>query len=176
MRTHPQHGVTLLELILALAILGVLGVLVLSSLTVGAKGFMSSRADVETTQRARLALTRLALDLRGLTAITTAEPTSLSFTDKDGTATVVAQSGTSITLNSNLLLEHLGSYPSGTTLFTYRQADGATPWTTANSLNQLYEITITLRLTRPRDPVAGGITHTFSATLNPRNTGAANFP
>lgn len=176
MRMHTQRGVTLLELLLALAILGVLAVLVLSSLTMGAKGFMSSRADVETTQRARLALTRLAMDLRGLTAITTAQPSSLTFTDKEGTNIAVALSGTTITVNDNLLIENLDSYPAGTSLFTYRQADGATAWTTANNLDQLYEIIITLRLTRSRDPVAGGVTHTFTATLNPRNTGADNFP
>lgn len=176
MRMHTRRGFTLLELLLALAILGVLGVLALSSLTVGAKGFMSSRADVETTQRARLALTRLAMDLRGLTAITTAQSSSLTFTDKDGANTVVAQSGTTITLNSNVLIENLGSYPSGTNLFAYRRADGVTAWTTGNPLDQLYEIIITLRLTRPKDPVAGGVTHTFTTTVNPRNTGADNFP
>lgn len=176
MRSLPNRGLTLLELVLAMAILGVLAALALSSLTVGARGFMSSRADVETTQRARLALTRLAVDLRGLTAVTQAQPFSLTCTDKDGTTLVVARSGATLTLNDNLLIENLGAYPDGNNLFTFRRADGVTAWTTADTLDQLFEIVVTLRLARPRDPVAGGVTHTFTATLNPRNTGAANFP
>jgi prepilin-type N-terminal cleavage/methylation domain-containing protein len=176
MRSLPNRGLTLLELVLAVAILGVLAVLVLSSLTVGARGFMSSRADVETTQRARLALTRLAVDLRGLTGVTQAQNFSLTCTDKDGATITVARSGATLTLNDNLLIENLGTYPGGTSLFTYRRADRATAWTTADTLDQLYEIVITLRLNRSRDPVAGGVAHTFTATLNPRNTGAANIP
>lgn len=176
MPNPTQRGLTLLELVLAMAILGILGVLVFSSLTMGARGFMSSRADVEATQRARLALTRLAMDLRGLTAVSSAQPFSLTFTDKDGTNTVVALSGANLTLNGNLLAENLGTYPSGVNLFTYRRADGATAWTTGTSLDLLYEIVITLRLNRSRDPVAGAQAQTFTAILNPRNTGAANFP
>ena len=176
MRTQSTRGFTLMEVILSVAILGVLTVLVLSSLTVGARGFMSSRADVETTQRARLFLTRLAIDLRSLTAITQAQATTLVFTDREGTVFTVARSGSNVTLNNNLLIEHVGSYPAGTQMFTYLQDDGVTPWTTASDLDLLASIVITLRLTRSRDPVASGVTHTFTATLNPRNNGAANYP
>ncbi|MEW5771892.1 MAG: type II secretion system protein [Thermodesulfobacteriota bacterium] len=175
MRSPRNRGLTLLEMILALAILGVLAVLTLSSLTVGARGFMSSRADVETTQRARLALTRMAIELRRLTAVSQAQPTSIRFTNSAG-AQVLEQTGNTITLNGDLLIENLASYPAGSSLFAYRRADGVTDWTTGNDLDQLYEVIITLRLTRPRDPVGGDIAHVFTTTLNPRNTGAANTP
>lgn len=175
MRTSSR-GLTLLELLLSLTILAVLGALTVSALTIGAKGFMSSRADVETAQRARLALTRLTIDLRNLSAITTAQGSSLVFTDKDGTSTTLAHTGTNLTLNGNLLAEDLATYPAGSTLFAYRRADGTTAWTITDNLDLLYEIIITLRLKRPRDPVAGGVTHIFTATVNPRNTGAANMP
>jgi len=176
MRTTPARGFTLLELILSLAILAALGVLALSSLSVGAKGFMSSRADVETSQRARLALTRMTIDLRGLTSLTTAQDATLTFKDKDGTTTTLTRVGNTITLNGNTLIENLATYPTGSKLFTYHRADGVTAWTTSNDLSLLYEIVITLRLTRAFDPVGSAITHEFTASLNPRNTGAANSP
>ncbi len=175
MSTTHDRGFTLLEVLLSIAILAALGVLVLSSLTIGAKGFMAARADVETTQRARLALTRMAIDLRRVTTVTAAQPTSFSFTNADG-AIVLAQAGSTITLNNNLLIENLASYPQGTNLFTYLRSDGATAWTAADDVEDLYRIVVTLRLNRVKDPVGSTVTEVFTATLNPRNTGAANFP
>jgi prepilin-type N-terminal cleavage/methylation domain-containing protein len=175
MRTSHARGFTLLEVLLSVAILGALGVLVLSSLTVGAKGFMSTRSDVGLTQRARLALNRMTYEVRRMTAISNAQATSITYTDKDGASIILTKAGSTITLGGNLLIEDLATYPNGTDLFTYRQADGSA-WTTANDFNLLSEITIILRLTPPRDPVGGTIVHTYTATINPRSNKADSVP
>jgi hypothetical protein len=87
---------------------------------------MSSRADLETNQRARLALTRMTIDLRNLTALDTADATTLSFTDKYGNDITLTRSGNALTLNDDTLIENLASYPAGSSLFTYLRSDGAT--------------------------------------------------
>lgn len=175
MGTRHTRGFTLLEVLLSVALLGALGVLVLSSLTIGAKGFMSSRADVETTQRARLALNRMTYEVRRLTAISEALSTSMTYTEKNGASIVLTKAGSTITLDGNLLIENLATYPAGTYLFTYSQADGSA-WTPASDLSLLSKLVITLRLTSPKDPVGGSIIRTYTATINPRSNGADSSP
>lgn len=176
-RRHGQaRGMTLIEVVMVLAILGAVATILATTLILGAQGFLASSTDVEIAQRARLAANRLTYEMKRLTAVSNAQASTMTFTDKDGANAVVALAGGNITLNGNLLLENLAAYTGGANFLAYTQADGVTAWTTAAPISQLAAVTIVLLVIREGDPALGAVTQTFTATINPRNTGTANAP
>jgi prepilin-type N-terminal cleavage/methylation domain-containing protein len=172
--TPRRNGFTLLEIVLSLAILGAAAGLLTTSVVWGARGFLSSRSDEEVSSRARLALTRIAVDARRITNMADAQPTTMTFTNSQNENWILALAGTTLTLNGALLMEDVGPYPQGTNFLTYTRADG-TAWTLGMPIAQLFGVSVRIIARRPKDPLLGN-TLTFISTVNPRNTGAANYP
>jgi prepilin-type N-terminal cleavage/methylation domain-containing protein len=136
MARQRQQGFTLLEMIIALVVLGLLGAAAGYGLVGGALAFSSTSDAVQTLGKLRVASERMAREIREIRRnpatpavydITTMNATTLAFTRTDGT---------SVTLNGAPPLVTLAySTPGGThTLtdevaslaFAYLQSDGAT--------------------------------------------------
>ncbi len=165
----------MLEVILAIAIAGILALFVTGALVTGVTGFLSTRENLDTNQRARLALERITREVRGLTNVITASPALMAYADRDGTVRGLAYAAGAVTLDGNTLIDGLDGYAGGTSFLEYLEDDGSA-WTAADPLEDLFEVRARLNVRRTGDPAVGALTLTFSATVNPRNTGAASVP
>lgn len=92
-RLLMQRGFTLLELVVAITVLGTLAAVGSQILASGVQAFEASQAAVTTLSKAQYASERLARELRGVTysggsyAITFPSTTQITFTRSDGTST-----------------------------------------------------------------------------------------
>jgi len=169
-------GFTLIEMIGVILILGLLGMTFSLSLQYGVQEYVAAREATALSQKARLALTRMQVELVEMQDVRTSgggtvNGSSLAFLDRDGVAMSFELTGNAVTLNGqDILVDGLGTYGAGEALFTYQNAAG-TPWTSANSFDSLYKITILLKMA-----VDAGGSFDFTLTLSPRKSAPPNAP
>ncbi len=145
-RWGNEKGFTLAELLVAVAVLG----LVLEAVVVvqqnGVQAYIAGSTRVEAQQNARIALDEMAREIRQASAITTANASSITFTAQGGVTSVTyALNANTITLQRNGA-DVVGGVQALT--FVYRDRTDATGATAANTRR----IDITIR-TQSEDPV-----------------------
>lgn len=147
-----QSGFTLAEMLVAMAVIGFVlgGILLLQQQGQQAYLFGSNRVEVQ--QNARVALERMARDLRAATSISTAAATNLVFVSKDSSGNDVPMqyqlSGTNLDRTctcpadpTNGTLTLIGAV--GALAFTYKTQAGATTTTPADV--RVIDISITTK-------------------------------
>ena len=136
MEIHRQQGFTLLEMVIALVVLGLLGAAAGYGLVGGALAFSGTSDAVQTLGKLRHASERMAREIREIRRnpvtpaaydITTMNATTLAFTKTDGTSVTLAGTPPLVTLaystpaGTHTLTDEVSSLA-----FTYLQGDGAT--------------------------------------------------
>lgn len=166
-------GFTLIEVIASLALAGILAAALLTLVVTAMDGFVLSRFAADTTQKAQLALTRIRLELIETTAVTTADPDQVVFSNPSGTYVLQRSSG-SITLEKTApaaipakpLVDNIAVDYEGDVFLSYATASGT--WTAADDLVDLFAITVTLKF-EDFDQV-------FQTDINPRINTLRNAP
>jgi type II secretory pathway pseudopilin PulG len=172
-------GFTLLEAILVLVLVGFMSAVAGLGIVRGVEGYLFTRDNSATTQKAQLALSRMSREMMEIQNVTTAGGTSIVFTAPMGASpdtrsiglvgtTVKLAEGATALAAGDTLVDNV----TGFTL-TYSKADGSAWLQGTDPVNLLARVDINLRLTR--QDVAGGYLE-FTTSVNPRNTGNLNAP
>ncbi|MFZ5861702.1 MAG: prepilin-type N-terminal cleavage/methylation domain-containing protein [Nitrospirota bacterium] len=155
-----QSGVTLIELVITIVIVGIIAATTSLLLLTGVQEYVAQDARATLTTQGRLSLERMAREIRLIrsrtaTDIPTMTATTLSFVDISGNAVTYTAGGGSVTRNGAML----ASSGSAVLTFSYVQQDG-TPAATAA---QVWVIQMDLTF------ATGNETQSFRVRVHPRN-------
>jgi len=128
--SHPK-GFTLVEMIVSLLLIGILVAIVGMGLTQIAGGYVFSRGNVDTVQKAQIALTRIAKELNAATSLApspAAAVTSSVTCTRTGPVTIaIALAGDTVQINGAILIDKVTAFT-----LSYFDAAGAATATAAN--------------------------------------------
>ena len=154
---HPAAGYSLVELVMVIAIAGVVSLVPAQVLLDSMKVYSRTAPRIQAAYQSGLAVERMKRDFRDLASydsISVMTSSSLTFDDSDGTA-AYALSGSDLTRNGDLIASNVSALT-----LTYRDEDGANT-TTATEI-RLLEIDLTVTMSGqpyrsmatvfPRDP------------------------
>jgi len=135
-----QSGFTLLEIIAALILVGIIGATLGIGITQIINGFIFSKKNAETARKAQLAITRLVKELKEADISSSSAATSIIFSDNSKTITW-SGAGNPLKINSDILADNVSDFK----LTYYDSYDDASP---ANSYSPASTtlIGITLKL------------------------------
>lgn len=148
-----NNGFTLIEIIVSLILVGIIALFAGMGLVRSVESYVFSRDTVALAEKASLAMTRIVLELKFIETITKSENDTMEYTSSRGDGTqsyqlmrnaaneLVIDVGNS---NNYILIDNLGTYPSGTDFLSYKENDGAS-WT-SGVLSDLAYIEIVLVL------------------------------
>ncbi|MEW6428612.1 MAG: type II secretion system protein [Thermodesulfobacteriota bacterium] len=158
-------GFTLLEIVLTLAILGVLGAMAGLGVVQITKGFVFSRDNTETAGKAQLAMLRIIKEFTVVRSVGSGSASAITFTAQHGAATTktytLSLSGANLMMNDGGSNDILANRVTGFTLNYYDTYNGSASSTWSPS-RRIIEITITVQ-------AADGMTSSFSTRITPRN-------
>jgi len=156
---NVSSGVTLVELVIVMVILGILAAIGSGILLESADIFVLAKARRDVLAEGRYAIERISREIREeiedpAADITSFTATNFTFTDPDSNSISFFQSGSTLLRNSDLLASSIDSLS-----FSYLEADG----TTAAAAADIWRIGISLTL------AAGGESTTLRSEVFPRN-------
>lgn len=157
-----EAGFTLIELTLAILIIGIVSVMVSMMLRQGVDAYITEDRQANITNDGRLAIERMAREIRTIRSrtagdLSTMTAATLTFTDIDGNPAITYTSGGGNITRSGTIL---ASADSASLAFSYFQQDGVT---VAAAASQVWTIEINLTLTR------GSESQAFRVRVHPRN-------
>ncbi len=166
-----QAGFTLIEIIAVLVIGGIMMTVAGMAIVTGMKGYLFARDNASITQNAQLAMARMGRELIELTDVTSAEPSSITFSRIDGNLQTIYLDSDDDTIKiflganppngeGDILVNRVNSLS-----LTYNPNEGASAWDVGIKIQSLYAIKIKLELER----YEGDNDIEFSTTVNPRN-------
>lgn len=164
-------GFTLIEVIVTLMLVSFMAVIAGLGIAKAVEGYLFAKENTAVSQQAQLALGRLNRELSTLISVTTASANSLIFENVYGNRAIglaagAVKIGTNTVAAGDILADNVNSFSLG-----FYQEDGATVWSTADDVRDLYVITIALAVDRNDNRV-----EQFSTIVNPRNTGVKAGP
>ena len=111
--TKNQKGFTIFELVIVIAILGVIAVFAVNIMHTQAVTFSNVFTNSGLLSDGRNALDMLRKDLHGLSpdSISTMTATNLTFTRQDGNTITYSMASNTLTRNSNILAENISANP-----------------------------------------------------------------
>jgi prepilin-type N-terminal cleavage/methylation domain-containing protein len=173
--SRKQHGFTLIEIIVSLILVGIITVFAGMGLVQTVESYIFSRDTVTLTEKAQLAMTRVALELNYLDSISRAEPDLLHYTsgfENNALEYQLKRSGNKVFLKDgqvdHLLIDGLGSYASAQKFLRYKK-DDESAWVASEPISDLAFIEINLFLQRP-----GGSVVEYTSLIDVRNNKRAN--
>jgi prepilin-type N-terminal cleavage/methylation domain-containing protein len=135
-----QRGFTLTELLVALAMLGLVLTGVYTLQQQGLYSYMIGSAKVEAQQNARIALDLMIRELRSATSVTATAAGDLTFVDQNGVTLRYNLNGTNLQRTENGVVSILIGGVQSLAL-TYRDSNGAVTGAPANVANIMIAIT-----------------------------------
>lgn len=168
-----ESGFTLIEIIVVLVLVGIVAVMVAMGFVTGIQGYIFARDMAPISQKANLAMSRLSRELMEISTVTSANGTSVSFSNGYGYSRAIALfGGSQIKINDTatipdantgyILIDNVSS-------FTLTYYNGTNVWSCCDA-KSLSSIKIDLVVNQTYGTTA------FSTTINPRNTGNYNAP
>lgn len=159
-----QRGFTLIELVLTIILVGIIAGMASVFLRQGLNAFVAEDARADITNQGRLAIERMAREMRMIRSRTAADlpgcctnpSTTFSFIDMSGSNIAYSLTGNTITRN----LTPLAAGDAVTVDFRHYQQDGVTLATTAA---QVWSIQIDLTVTK------NGESQAYRVRVHPRN-------
>ena len=182
---NQESGFTLIEMIAALIILGIMAIALSSAIMYGVQNLISARDAAQISQKAQLALARINRELVDLNSVNAASTNnnSIQYTLSTGGEfrirflnSQILLAGINPAVAEQVLLGGLDATNGGNNFLTYTNFSGSA-WTTADPINQLARINIIIVIN-----LAGtGQLHqnqllSFTTTVNPRRNGVQNAP
>lgn len=157
--TQRGTGFTLIEMVVVIAVLGILAASAAGLFSSGTQAYISGKQGNILAARGQLALERMVRDLRlvrsaTVTDLTITPSTQISFIQTTGATVSYTVSGATLMRNTQPLADSVTALN-----FTYLQRDAKT---LAASVGQVYYITAALTFTE------GNSTLTLRATVHPR--------
>lgn len=153
----PQEaGFTLVELIITIVLIGIIAGVAAMLILQGVKGYSDEEIRSDLTNQARLAIERMAREIRearDCTDITSMAPGTFTFTGIDGVAVTFTTSGANLTRNGTTLASDVSALD-----FAYLRRSGAP----AGSAAQIWNVDVTLTVNR------SGESHTHRIRVHPR--------
>lgn len=139
-----RRGYTLLELVVSIAVMGILGLYLVYAVWGSAQAYNDLRSRAANAADAHHALELLSREIQEIRTATSADipvmaSTDLSFTDIGGSAVEYAFSGTTLNRNGQALLKRLESFS-----FAYAKQDGTAPAAAAD----LWTVEVSMTLLR----------------------------
>lgn len=157
---YSMRGVTLIEMVLVIVILGIIAALSSSLLSGGLNAYFTER-DISNAQwQGRLALERLTRDLRTVRSATAGDlvispANQITFVDTSGTTVSYSLSGTTLLRNGQPLADGISGLS-----FTYIARDGKTA---AGSVTAVYYIAVSFSITQ------NGVNQSRRTVIHPRS-------
>jgi len=134
LRSTNQRGVTLIELVIGMVLMGIVALVVANALSTGIKGNLTTDNRKEALDQARVAMERMTREIRNLRSnnaadLSVANANTFTFVDTSGASISFVLSGgninrTSGTTNTLATGISIGTFSSG--IFTYVLSDGIT--------------------------------------------------
>lgn len=169
---NNEKGFTLIEIIATLVIMGFITVTAAMGIVHAVESYLFARQNADISQKTSFALSRMTAELMTSTSITQASSSQIKFYttagDVDGTLRTITINSNSVSLNSYLLIDNIGT---GSAL-SYRKFDD-TAWTTGDDFSKLAAIDVTLVVTRPGN---SGDAYSFNTSITLRNNSVPNAP
>ena len=159
-----KKGFTLIEVIVTLVLVSITAAMAGMWIVSVANGYIFAKMNMNTTQKAQLAMTRLAKEFKAISAVTAWPAGGITYTRADITSGSVA--GQTVLLSGSVLQLNGNTLTDGVSAFTLAYCDnvdstGCPPtWTAATS--RFIEITLTLT-------GANNTTSIFTKRVAPRN-------
>jgi prepilin-type N-terminal cleavage/methylation domain-containing protein len=184
-KLNRESGFTLIEMIAALIILGIMAIALSSAIMYGVQNLIFARDAAQISQKAQLALARINRELVDLTSVNAVgtNSNSIQYTLSTGgefrirfNNSQILLAGINPVVTEQVLLGGIDAANGGNIFLTYTNFSG-TVWTAANPINQLARINIIIVIN-----LAGtGQLHqnqllNFTTTVNPRRNGIQNAP
>ena len=185
LKFNQESGFTLIEMIAALIILGIMAIALSSAIMYGVQNLISARDAAQISQKAQLALARINRELVDLNSVNAASTNnnSIQYTLSTGGEfrirflnSQILLAGINPAVAEQVLLGGLDATNGGNNFLTYTNFSGSA-WTTADPINQLARLNIIIVIN-----LAGtGQLHqnqllSFTTTVNPRRNGVQNAP
>ena len=185
LKFNQESGFTLIEMIAALIILGIMAIALSSAIMYGVQNLISARDAAQISQKAQLALARINRELVDLNSVNAASTNnnSIQYTLSTGGEfrirflnSQILLAGINPAVAEQVLLGGLDATNGGNNFLTYTNFSGSA-WTTADPINQQARINIIIVI-----KLAGtGQLHqnqllSFTTTVNPRRNGVQNAP
>ena len=162
-----RGGMTLIELVLGMVLIGIVALVVANALSTGIDAFFTTDNRKEALDQGRIALDRMAKEIRNVrnaSAITTATATTFTFTDTSGTSISFALGGGNITRNADTLAVGISNATFPSCIFSYIESGGTeTQSPTAPQMLTIKRIKIGFKAT------AGSESVTLQTEVWPRN-------
>jgi prepilin-type N-terminal cleavage/methylation domain-containing protein len=162
MKKKDERGFTLIEIIVSLVLVGITAAMAGMWIVAVTNGYIFAKKNMDTTQKAQLAMTRLVKEFKAISAVTAATASSITYTRADvssgSVSSNVALSGSQVHLNGNTLTDNVSAF---TLNYCANVTDASCP-TTWSSTSRI--IVITLTLTGAENSVS-----TFTERVTPLN-------
>ncbi|MHC4458234.1 MAG: PulJ/GspJ family protein, partial [Planctomycetota bacterium] len=171
---NKESGFTLVEVVVSLVIAGILAAIAGMGIVTATKGYIQTKENTHTVQKAHMAMTRIKRELMELTNIAAKDDGQpwIIFDNPTGRLAIakvgdtiemffnMAPTATTLPGNGDLLVDNVQGY-------SISYFKGANTWQVADDINLLSALQTTLVLTRND---GSGQNITFSTMINPRNT------
>jgi len=96
-----EKGFTLIEVIVSLVLIGIMAAIAGMGLVRIVEGYVFAKQNAETTQKAQIAIARIAKELGAATGITTAVPASITYTRTGSGTIIISFANSDITVSAN---------------------------------------------------------------------------
>lgn len=155
MKILNNKGLTLIEIIISLVLIGIVAAVVGMSSVHMVKSFLFSEKNVDTLLKGQIAIARMQKELNNIKKVSASSINSMTFSSyRDAATRTISLSGNYLLLNTDKLTDQVSSFS-----MTYYDKDGNSA-STFSPENKIIEIT--LKLTG-----ADNVTSEFKARITP---------
>jgi prepilin-type N-terminal cleavage/methylation domain-containing protein len=136
-RLSDQKAFTLIEVIVSLVLLGILAAIAGMGIVKITEGYVFTKQNAETAQKAQIAMARISKELGAATAVTAATANSISYIRPGPVTNTIALSGTTVQITGTTLIDQVTAFT-----LTYNYATGVTAPTPADIRQVFIRLTV----------------------------------